>query len=132
MPNVTIRMMIESFPVELSFDKDVSPAKVKETLLEWHTAGFMPPPSFQRSAGTTDVVGKFGNVVKVEPVERDMFGVTVKLDDIEQEFVFKTFSRGSFKVGERVRIIKNAKGFKEGERVTAEEEEEIKKNNANG
>lgn len=64
-----------------------------------------------------DLTGKKGTVVSIKPIEgTKMYEVIGKLDD-DTEFKWREFNAHSFRKNDRFQVVKNDRGFKQGELI---------------
>lgn len=124
---VNVRLSCGSVPVEIEMTGDENGLTMQEIKSEIDALimnGFTPP--VQWGKGSEDVVGKKGTVLGVSPVPNTkMYEVLGALDDGGKEFKWRVFSPTTFRKNDRFVIIKNDRGFKEGELIIDDEQQEL-------
>ena len=124
---VHVRLSYGSVPVEIEMTGDENGLTMQEIKSEIDSLimnGFTPP--VQWSKGGTDVIGKKGTVLGVSPVPNTkMYEVLGALDDAGAEFKWRVFSPTTFRKNDRFIVIKNDRGFKEGELIIDDEQQEL-------
>lgn len=118
-----IRMSYNSVPVELSIeayeDDEIKSDDIKEIVDEALSNGLTKPVAFERKESNEGKKGTVKTVVFM--ADSKMYAVTSVLDD-GKEFVWKEFSKSAFRIGDRIKVIKNDRGFFAGQLIDNEEE----------
>lgn len=120
--STTFKLMYGQVPCEFSIrsedDESLTTSEIMSQIDFMIEQGFTAPRAFEKSE---DSVGKRGTVVSVLPVPNTkMFEVTGKLDD-GKEFKWKEFTATSFRKNDRFEVIKNDRGFKQGQWIAPEQ-----------
>jgi hypothetical protein len=125
--NAKIRLSYGSVPVEIELMGDENGLSVQEIKSEVDTFimnGFTPPVSWLKDK--MDFIGKKGTVISITPVAgTKMYEVMGGLDDGGTEFKWRVFSLTTFRKNDRFIIVKNDRGFKEGELIIDDEQMEL-------
>jgi hypothetical protein len=116
---VVARLMYGQVPVEFHIDSEdnesLTVGEIKGYIDFAIEQGFTPPSYGSRSI---DNIGQKGTVVSVDPVPNTkMFEVVAKLDN-DTEFKWREFNATTFRVHDRIEVIKNDRGFKAGQLIT--------------
>jgi len=117
---VNMKMTYDGVPCELVLDafspeETISLDDVKKAIEYAKTLGFVAPVQWTTKGNSNDVVGKIGTVTEVKKTDaaddRKGFTVTIVIDGTEDKIDIKTWVVSAFRKGDRVKIIKNDKGY---------------------
>jgi hypothetical protein len=117
---ISFKMTFDSVPMEIelvSFDNDdpLTFDDAKKAIEYAKAIGFVAPVQWKTPGAKEEIVGKIGTVTEVKKTDpaddRKGFTVAITLDNTEDKIEVKTWVASAFRKGDRVKIIKNDKGY---------------------
>ena len=118
--SVTLKMTFDGVPCEVLLGRDetedvITFDDVKNCINYAKSIGFVAPVQWTTKGGANDVVGKIGTVTEVKKTDaaddRKGFTVSIVIDGTEDKIEVKTWVMSAFRKGDRVKIVKNDKGY---------------------
>jgi hypothetical protein len=115
-----IRVMLGQIPVEIEIsevENGLTPEEIRQLIEAFVESGYTPPVNWSQQNRDANL-DKKGTVTSVKAIEgTKMFEVVAKLDDTGQDFKWRVFSATAFRLHDRIIVVKNDRGYKDGQLI---------------